>query len=257
MADKDNNDPNYFLCHCGKNICSDCKWGITGFPPKIKIKEYIQVKKDFFLYNLDECIEYYQTDKSKNGYTNFYLDIFRNYNVNAKLNILEIGVARGSSLKVWSSIFTNSNIYGIDINDQCLNLCSDFENIKIFIGNINDSDVINKYFENINFDIIIDDGSHLPNDMINSFNKLFSTKLNNNGIYIIEDCGPSYSEQYKILNNYNNDDLTNISEYLNKNSRERFNEFLLNLIKDIDFNRNSIKTINIEKHIISIKKKTL
>jgi hypothetical protein len=250
---ENNNDPNFFLCVCGKNICSKCNWGITGFPPKIKIKEYITEKKNFSLDNLDECIKYYQTDKSKNGYTNFYLNIFKKYNVDDKLNILEIGVARGSSLKVWSSIFKNSNIYGIDINKQCVNLCSDFKNIKICIGNINDNDILTKYFPNINFDIIIDDGSHLPNDIINSFNKLFYNKLNNNGIYIIEDCGPSYSDSYKLLNNYN-DDLTNNPEYLKKNSRERFNDFIINLIKDVDFNNNNIKNITIEKHIISIKK---
>jgi hypothetical protein len=245
-----NNDPNYFKCPCGLNICDTCKWGITGFPPNIKIVEYIIEKKKFSLDNIEECFQYYQTDKYKNNYSCFYKNIFSKYINKQNLNILEIGIARGSSLKTWDSLFNNANIYGIDLNKQCIDLCKDYDNIKIIIDNVNNS--LEK-LNNINFDIIIDDGSHLPYDIISSFNIYFN-KLNKDGVYIIEDLGPSYNNEYKLLNDYSND-IPKIGEklYLQKNSRNKINEFIIDKIYKLD-NNNEITNININKHIIAISK---
>jgi len=41
-------------------------------------------------------------------------------------------------------------------------------------------------------DIIIDDGSHVPEHQINTFNFLFDKMLKNGGIYIIEDIECNY-----------------------------------------------------------------
>ena len=45
------------------------------------------------------------------------------------------------------------------------------------------------------FDIIIDDGSHYPKDVIKSFELLFPT-LNLNGLYFVEDTQTSYNHYY-------------------------------------------------------------
>ena len=248
----DNTDPKYFRCHCGFNVCNTCKWGITGFPPNIKIVEHIVKKKKFTLDNIEECFQYYATDKYKNNYSGFYKNIFSKYINNKNLNILEIGIARGSSLKTWDGLFYNANIYGIDLNEQCADLCKDYDNIKIIIGNVNN--IIEK-LNGINFDIIIDDGSHLPNDIIASFNVFFN-KLNKDGVYIIEDLGPSYNDEYKLLNDYSNI-ISKIGKkkYLEINSREKMNEFIIEKIKELDNNNNNyITNINMNKHIMSISK---
>ena len=46
-----------------------------------------------------------------------------------------------------------------------------------------------------NFDIIIDDGSHVSRHIINSFNHLFD-HLSKNGLYIVEDLQTSYIPRY-------------------------------------------------------------
>jgi hypothetical protein len=99
-------------------------------------------------------------------------------------NILEIGIANGESLKMWKEYFDNSTIYGWDILD--LQHLSE-ERIKTFIVNQGNQEQINNFFEynDIQFDFIIDDGSHYLNDQIVSLFNLFY-HLNSGGIYIIE-----------------------------------------------------------------------
>tara|TARA_B110000259_G_scaffold38383_1_gene43725 strand:+ start:2582 stop:3382 length:801 start_codon:yes stop_codon:yes gene_type:complete len=114
-----------------------------------------------------------------------------------KLNILEIGVSDGSSMKAWSEYFTNSKIIGIDIKkiDIKKNKLNK-KNISIHCGSQSDKKflhlLIKKYKK---FDIIIDDGSHFPKDVIKSFRILFNS-LKVNGIYFIEDTQTSYNHYF-------------------------------------------------------------
>ena len=111
-------------------------------------------------------------------FTHQYHTVYEKYlskNKNKKLNIFEIGVADGSSLKSWSAFFKKSNIIGIDIKKINLKKRGiDKKNIKVYEGSQTDkkilSNIISKYK---NFDIIIDDGSHYPNDVIKTFEILF------------------------------------------------------------------------------------
>ena len=48
----------------------------------------------------------------------------------------------------------------------------------------------------IDKNIIIDDGSHFPKDVIKSFNLLFSS-LKENGLYFVEDTQTSYNHFFK------------------------------------------------------------
>ena len=143
--------------------------------------------------NLTSLAEYYKTDKHDHGYTKIYEKYFDSLR-DKKLQILEIGIADGKSLLTWSDYFKNSTIIGIDIHK--INLIEknlDRTNIKVHQGSQSDENFIkeitNKYG---NFDIIIDDGSHLRKDVIKSFHLLFP-HLNNNGLYVVEDMQTSYN----------------------------------------------------------------
>ena len=66
-------------------------------------------------------------------------------------------------------------------------------NIDVHQGSQSDSKFIAKIINLYNnFDIIIDDGSHLKKDVIKSFHLLFP-HLNNDGLYIVEDMQTSYN----------------------------------------------------------------
>jgi hypothetical protein len=166
-----------------------------------------------------------------------YLDIYEQYFNNIKsntLNILEIGIRDGCSLRMWKEYFHNSNIIGLDIDPRCSSMGE--ERIKVFIGSQNSEEITNEIsnFTNGKLDIIIDDGSHINKLTIESY-KLLYKMLNPGGLYIIEDLGNSYfediGEQIKYGGwpgmNYNK----NI-EFVNK--REDMDIFFNNLIKNMD-----------------------
>lgn len=100
--------------------------------------------------------------------------------------LLEIGVQTGESLKYWHSLFSDCMVYGIDIDDQCLNYAD--KKTKIIICEQNDEMVLKSLPA---FDIIIDDGSHIMSDQQASFEILFP-RLNSGGWYVIEDLHTSY-----------------------------------------------------------------
>lgn len=107
-----------------------------------------------------------------------------------EINLLEIGVGYGYSLLLWENYFINANkIIGVDINIKQIKF--DFIKSQIINCNATSQDFLN-LIDNINFDIIIDDGSHNAKDQKESFNLLYS-KLNKNGLYIIEDVNNSDS----------------------------------------------------------------
>ena len=102
-----------------------------------------------------------------------------------KINILEIGVQYGHSIKLWENYFKNATIYGLDIENKIEHIYPDRVNI-IFIDAYSE-DALN-YFKNlsIKFDIIIDDGPHCF-DSQNFFCKNYPNLLNKDGIIIVED----------------------------------------------------------------------
>ncbi|MDO9260646.1 MAG: class I SAM-dependent methyltransferase [Flavobacteriaceae bacterium] len=114
--------------------------------------------------------------------------------------MLEIGVGGydnpyigGNSLRMWKSFFPFAKITSLDIYDKSF---LQEKRINIFQGSQIDDlfleSIINQTGE---FDLIIDDGSHVNNHVIKSFEILFPT-LKKGGIYVIEDTQTSYWEDY-------------------------------------------------------------
>jgi 23S rRNA U2552 (ribose-2'-O)-methylase RlmE/FtsJ len=110
------------------------------------------------------------------------------------IQILEIGVYRGASLKLWKKFFgENARIIGIDIDQNCKQFDQSIKNIHVEIGSQADpvflKTLIDKYGP---FDLIIDDGSHVVSHQLASFNALFLEGLKNSGTYFIEDLEGNY-----------------------------------------------------------------
>ena len=150
--------------------------------------------------DLDKIGAYYKTDKAgEHFYTPHYQSHFQACRLK-NIKLLEIGVGGyddpnkgGSSLRMWKKYFPNGKIYAIDIFDKS---GLQEERIKIFQGSQVDSPFLEKVTrETGGLDIIIDDGSHVNSHVIESFNLLFP-KLNDGGIYVIEDVQTSYWEDY-------------------------------------------------------------
>lgn len=102
---------------------------------------------------------------------------------NFNLNILEIGIMNGHSLRLWRDYFPNSSILGVDIDQKCLQYKED--RVDVMIQDATTEGFANMFQDN-HFDIIIDDGSHFLNHQLAS-HKFLYPKVKAGGLYIIED----------------------------------------------------------------------
>jgi len=106
------------------------------------------------------------------------------------INILEIGVLRGGSMRMWEKYFPNANIFGIDIDNECLQYQSD--RTKIFIGDQSDVSFLRNVKAKIpRVDILIDDGSHRAKDQKATFEEMYY-HVRKPGVYLIEDIEFNY-----------------------------------------------------------------
>lgn len=125
------------------------------------------------------------TDKNTtHSYGDLYENLFSPYKEIYK-NILEIGVYTGASCLAFSEYFTKSKIYGMDITLDYIKFGKDNERIE-YICSDGTKEISLKYFDNINLDLILDDGSHAVLDQIKTA-ELFVPKISKNGMFICED----------------------------------------------------------------------
>lgn len=150
--------------------------------------------------NLDSLGKIYRTDKiGSHYYTPHYESHFHRFK-SKEINLLEIGVGGydkpdkgGKSLRMWKKYFPVGKIYSIDIYDKSVHQES---RIKIFQGSQIDENFLEMVTNEIGgIDIIVDDGSHINEHVIKTFSLLFP-KLNDGGIYVIEDTQTSYWKEY-------------------------------------------------------------
>ncbi|WP_288948404.1 class I SAM-dependent methyltransferase [uncultured Paracoccus sp.] len=113
------------------------------------------------------------------------------------LKFLELGVARGDSLKYWESWLPNAEITGLDIT-QCP---AHFESgrVRCYVGEQQDKALLDRVAAERapkGFDVIIDDAAHVGQLARICFWHLFENHLKPGGFYFVEDWGTGYWPQY-------------------------------------------------------------
>lgn len=138
----------------------------------------------------------YDSDKIESRYLQWYDPILEPF-LEKKIVLLELGVYKGGSLLLWRDYFPFGTIVGIDIK-----LPEGFQEtnrIHVFEGNQSDlqflSGVANKIAPD-GFDIIIDDASHIGELTKIAFWHLFDSHLKPGGLYVIEDWGTGYWDDW-------------------------------------------------------------
>ena len=141
----------------------------------------------------------YDVDKgSVHSYLETYHDSFNKY-LGKPINILEVGISGGWSLYMWKQYFgKDSNVVGIDIDPYNLIWKDENKEVKMIFSDINDMDRISSELGDMRFDIIIDDGSHITEDMINTFYFLFG-RLKEGGTYVMEDVDGNYPDRVQSI----------------------------------------------------------
>ncbi len=116
----------------------------------------------------------------------------------ARLNVhlmLEVGVADGSSLIAWAEVFPNATIVGVDKELPSREL---WPNIEFYQGDATAYQFCEDVAAGRWFDIIVDDASHQPADVLVSMLWLWP-HLKPGGIYVVEDLTPDLCAQFAVL----------------------------------------------------------
>lgn len=203
---------------------------------------------------LTEIFDTYRTDKGSKGhgaeihnYGLIYEQYFESYRNNSP-TVLEIGILKGNSLRSWKEYFNNGMIYGID--NQKHNLFNE-DGIETFFGDQSNPKSILEYFPEIEFDIIIDDGSHESDHQQKTFDTLFN-KVKSGGYYVIEDLHAPFlghPTRWKRIPYENGTDTT--YEFISNNMASSKYISTSRLIEHVS----QIEGIYLDKKLAIIKKK--
>lgn len=106
-------------------------------------------------------------------------------------SMLEIGIAKGFSGKIWEGVYGHNelDLHYLDLfeNPEFLSVRECRNNGWVpHNGSQSDMGVLSAIKDK--FEVILDDGSHVANHMIVSFKHLFVNNLISGGIYCIMDC---------------------------------------------------------------------
>jgi hypothetical protein len=130
------------------------------------------------------------------SYFDFYDPAFLPF-AQREVALLEIGIQNGGSLETYAEYFQNvRTIVGCDINPRCAQLVYDDPRVQVVVGDAN-ADATHQRILQIapQFDIIIDDGSHVSVDILNAFIRYFP-HLAPGGLFVVEDSHTLYSKVY-------------------------------------------------------------
>jgi hypothetical protein len=154
----------------------------------------------------------HDTDKATfHNFTSFYEKHFSKIR-DEKMNILELGILDGKSILMLKEYFPNATIYAIDINKDSVKEYG--PGIHTYLCSQDDESKLHELFSELEFDIIIDDGSHLTLHQLKSLSFLFK-KVKPGGLYVCEDLHTSLIKSYvnsdtnplRLFENYDGTDL--------------------------------------------------
>ena len=109
------------------------------------------------------------TDKvTQHGYHRHY-DAILSHLRERDVSMLEIGVDRGGSLKMWQAYFSRATIFGVDIDSS---YSSEEDRVHIYKGDQSDISFLDRVKQKVQrispllLDLLIDDGSHVPEHQV-------------------------------------------------------------------------------------------
>lgn len=134
----------------------------------------------------------FETDKgSVHSYIDVYEEVLEPYRKKAN-KVLEIGVFKGNSLRMWENYFEWADVIGVDCHETPHDGMADLREmiksgehiIKIF--DAENPDEVDFHFYGMKFDVIIEDANHSLEQQLKLYH-IYKEYLAPGGIYIIED----------------------------------------------------------------------
>lgn len=173
-----------------------------------------------------------------------------------RLNLLELGVRNGNSLRMWKEYFPRARIFGVDFNVQSKQYEED--RIEIMIASQDDEAQLCALADHAGgFDIVLDDASHINHLTHASFRILFP-RLNPHGFYLMEDLGMSWVDYARHV-----DDPGFMEGVLKthqergisiRNEREDLESLFRRTLFEMDMNRGDVHFLHFWSKIAVMKK---
>lgn len=252
-----------FFRQCLANLRERAYWAKFGGPDKASIdrahySRTIREERSIIqkiVWNCDRCITDlcllgldFPTDKSpltieswhRHSYTPIYSLLFSPLR-NREINFAEIGTLNGYGLQMFRAFFPHATICGFECDTEMRKTCENLslENTSIHFVDVREEGSIHEAFEGVGlqFDIIVDDSSHLIEDQLRII-RCATPYLKSGGMMIIEDIfddDRSPEQRFEALIEKMGDTFV-FSTFINPKSRrshvgEWNNEKLLLLIK--------------------------
>jgi predicted O-methyltransferase YrrM len=145
---------------------------------------------------LDKIGREHGTDKAsdRHGYLEVY-DRHLSSLRESEVKVLELGVFKGASLRMWREYFPRGHIVGCDLHPDRRDYAGD--RIAIEIGDCGSAAFLEKVAASHGpFDLVVDDASHIWRHQQIAFDTLFP-HLKRRGLFIIEDIHTSGMERYE------------------------------------------------------------
>lgn len=175
---------------------------------KFNMLEETPLCKIALRYRCDKCPK-----RGKHTYTPYYYSLLKGKRYSIK-KVLEIGIGKKASIKMWRDFFPNAHIYGADYRQEWLFKSDRIDSIlcdqrrKPHLLSL-----IDKTGSDI--DLVIDDGSHRPRDQVFSCLTLMPL-LKKDAIYVIEDVAdPSITQRLSQYYDVEIPELPYINRYDN------------------------------------------
>lgn len=155
---------------------------------------------------LDQIAVRHQTDKATvftrtyarpKGYTPHYEKFFEPLREDP-IKLLEIGVGGGESVQTWLEYFEDARVFGIDVvqNNNPWNSPGAYTHprYRFMQGDQTDKTMWACFLVEcgIDWDIVIDDGSHEPKGIVTAFECMWPS-LKPGGFYCVEDMGCGFA----------------------------------------------------------------
>ena len=113
------------------------------------------------------------------------------------ITVLEIGIWRGASIRMWLEYFTQAKIIGLDhtlLHDDL----PQHARVSYYECNQTDSVRMPALFKDEPLTIVIDDGGHIPDEQRVTMNMLWPYMVTG-GLYCIEDICSGYDKELATL----------------------------------------------------------